>query len=40
MFSCHQRGLRIVAVPITLVGRRIGQSKMSGQIVTEALLMV
>ena len=40
MFGCHQRGLRIVAVPITFVDRRIGQSKIGGQIVTEALLMV
>lgn len=39
-YRCHQRGLRIVEVPITFEDRRIGQSKMSGQIVTEALLMV
>src|SRR5262249_18716973 len=39
-YRCHQRGLRIVEVPITFADRRVGQSKMSGHIVTEALLMV
>ena len=39
-YRCHQRGFHIVEVPITFEDRRIGQSKMSGRIVTEALLMV
>lgn len=39
-YRCHLRGLLIVEVPITFEDRQIGQSKMSGQIVTEALLMV
>jgi dolichol-phosphate mannosyltransferase len=37
---CYQRGFHIVEVPITFEDRRLGKSKMSGQIVTEALLMV
>ncbi len=39
-YRCHQHGLRIVEVPITFQDRREGESKMNGQIVTEALLMV
>lgn len=33
-------GFRVVEVPIVFVDRRVGQSKMSGRIVLEALLMV
>ncbi|MES1164991.1 MAG: polyprenol monophosphomannose synthase [Verrucomicrobiota bacterium] len=33
-------GFRVVEVPITFVDRRVGQSKMSGTIVTEAITMV
>jgi len=39
-YRCHQHGFRIVEVPITFADRQVGQSKMSGHIVTEALLMV
>jgi dolichol-phosphate mannosyltransferase len=39
-YRCHQRGLRIVEVPITFENRRVGESKMSGHIVLEAFLMV
>jgi len=39
-FQCHQRGFRIVEMPITFADRKAGQSKMNGHIVTEALLMV
>jgi dolichol-phosphate mannosyltransferase len=33
-------GFKVVEVPITFVDRRVGQSKMSGLIVTEAMTMV
>ena len=33
-------GFRVVEIPITFVDRRVGQSKMSGIIVTEAMTMV
>jgi len=33
-------GFQVVEVPITFVDRRVGQSKMSGLIVTEAMTMV
>jgi dolichol-phosphate mannosyltransferase len=33
-------GFRVVEVPIKFVERRVGQSKMSGLIVTEAMTMV
>lgn len=36
----HRGGYRIVEVPITFVERRAGQSKMSGDIVREALVRV
>lgn len=39
-YRCHQRGFRIVEVPIVFVDRRNGSSKMSSRIVLEALLMV
>lgn len=35
-FLCHRAGFRIVEVPIVFPDRTAGQSKMSGQIVTEA----
>jgi len=35
-----RRGLRVVEVPITFTDRRVGQSKMSGSIVVEAMLQV
>lgn len=39
-YRAIRRGLRVVEVPITFVDRRVGQSKMSGGIVTEALVGV
>src|SRR5690606_733911 len=36
-YRCFQRGLRLVEVPIIFQERRAGQSKMSGDIVKEAL---
>lgn len=35
-----RRGLRVVEVPITFADRRVGESKMSGGIVVEAMLQV
>jgi len=35
-----QSGLRVAEVPITFVERQIGESKMSGDIVKEALIRV
>ena len=35
-----QRGLRVVEIPITFADRRVGESKMSRAIVTEAMLRV
>ncbi len=35
-----RRGLRVVEVPITFTDRRVGESKMSGSIVVEAMLQV
>jgi dolichol-phosphate mannosyltransferase len=39
-YRCQQHGYRIVEVPIIFTDRQVGDSKMSGRIVTEALLMV
>jgi dolichol-phosphate mannosyltransferase len=39
-YLCARKGFRIVEVPIVFVDRRVGKSKMSGGIVTEAMLMV
>jgi dolichol-phosphate mannosyltransferase len=39
-YRVHRAGLRIVEVPIVFEDRRVGQSKMSGGIVAEALWMV
>lgn len=39
-FRCYQQGFDIVEIPITFEDRRLGQSKMNGHIVTEALLLV
>ncbi|MGO8946971.1 MAG: polyprenol monophosphomannose synthase [Ktedonobacterales bacterium] len=39
-YRYHQQGLHIVEVPIVFEERRVGQSKMSGRIIAEALLMV
>jgi dolichol-phosphate mannosyltransferase len=39
-YRCRCKGMRIVEIPITFEDRRVGQSKMSGHIVAEALLMV
>jgi dolichol-phosphate mannosyltransferase len=39
-YRCHQQGLHIVEVPIVFEDRQVGQSKMSGRIIMEALLMV
>lgn len=39
-FRVLRRGLRVVEVPIVFTDRRVGQSKMSGSIVVEAMLQV
>jgi len=39
-FRCHEKGFRICEVPIIFVDRHAGTSKMSKQIVREAVLMV
>ncbi len=39
-YRAHRAGLRIVEIPIVFEDRRVGQSKMSGGIVAEALWMV
>lgn len=39
-FRAWKRGFRLAEVPITFTERRIGQSKMSGDIIREALLLV
>jgi dolichol-phosphate mannosyltransferase len=39
-YRVHRAGLRIVEIPIVFEDRRVGQSKMSGGIVAEALWMV
>lgn len=36
-YLCHRLGFRVVEVPIVFVDRRVGQSKMSGAIVVEAM---
>lgn len=39
-YRAFRRGFRIVEIPITFVDRRVGESKMSGSIVREALWKV
>lgn len=39
-YRAHQRGYRIVEIPIIFQDRRVGESKMSRSIVTEAMGMV
>ncbi|MBV9169584.1 MAG: polyprenol monophosphomannose synthase [Chloroflexi bacterium] len=39
-YRCFQRGFLTTEVPITFVDRRVGKSKMGGNIVTEAMLVV
>ena len=39
-YLCHRAGFRIVEVPIVFPDRRVGRSKMSGQIVLEAATRV
>ena len=39
-YRVHKAGLRIEEVPITFVERRAGASKMTGSIVTEAMVTV
>ena len=39
-YRAHQLGFRIREIPIVFVDRRVGQSKMSGRIVQEAMLAV
>jgi dolichol-phosphate mannosyltransferase len=39
-YRAIRRGFKVVEVPITFVDRRVGQSKMTGGIVLEALWMV
>jgi dolichol-phosphate mannosyltransferase len=38
-WEAHAAGGRIVEVPITFVERREGQSKMSGQVIVESVLL-
>jgi dolichol-phosphate mannosyltransferase len=39
VFRAQREGLRIVEVPITFTDRRAGQSKMSGKVIFESVLM-
>ena len=39
-YRAHQKGFRIVEVPIHFVDRAVGSSKMSRRIFAEAVLMV
>ena len=39
-YRALRAGFRVVELPITFVERRVGQSKMSGAIVVEAMLQV
>jgi dolichol-phosphate mannosyltransferase len=39
-YRCHRQGFRLRELPIVFVDRRVGQSKMSGRIVLEALWVV
>jgi dolichol-phosphate mannosyltransferase len=39
-FECYRQGFDIVEVPVIFEDRLVGQSKMSGHIIAEALLMV
>ncbi|HLH73840.1 MAG TPA: polyprenol monophosphomannose synthase [Chloroflexota bacterium] len=39
-WRCHRQGLRLIEVPICFVDRKLGESKMSGQIFFEAMLLV
>jgi dolichol-phosphate mannosyltransferase len=39
-YRCHEKGFRIGEIPIIFVDRHAGTSKMSKQIVREAVLMV
>ena len=39
-YRAHQLGFRVAEIPIVFVDRRVGQSKMSGRIVAEALVGV
>ena len=39
-YRCHERGFRIVEVPIIFIDRHAGTSKMSRRIVREAVVMV
>ncbi len=39
-YRAARAGIEIVEVPITFVDRRVGQSKMSGRIVVEALTWI
>lgn len=39
-YRCHEKGFRIVEVPIIFIDRHAGTSKMSKKIVREAVLMV
>ena len=39
-YLCLRKGFRVVEVPIVFLDRRVGKSKMSSQIVLEAMLMV
>jgi dolichol-phosphate mannosyltransferase len=39
LYEAHRRGLRIGEVPIIFIERRLGQSKLSGNVLIESLLM-
>ena len=39
LYEAHRRGLRIGEVPIIFIERRLGQSKLSGNVLIESLIM-
>jgi len=39
LYEAHRRGLRIGEVPIIFIERRVGQSKLSGNVLLESLIM-
>jgi dolichol-phosphate mannosyltransferase len=39
LYEAHRRGLRIGEVPIIFIERRLGQSKLSGNVLLESLIM-
>jgi dolichol-phosphate mannosyltransferase len=39
LYEAHRRGLRVAEVPIIFIERRQGQSKLSGNVLIESLIM-